>query len=49
VIVDEIFAFALINQITTSLTRFRTSPIAVLVNRVVRLTFTVYGKRKSKL
>ncbi len=34
-------AFALINQMTTSQTRLRTSPIAALVNRVVPLTFTL--------
>jgi hypothetical protein len=34
-------AFALIDQMTTSQTRSRTSPIAALVNRSVPLTFTV--------
>jgi hypothetical protein len=33
--------FELINQMTTSQTRLRTSPIAALVNRVVPLTFTL--------
>ena|GEM_PF-5517494 len=32
--------FELINQMTASQTRLRTSPIAALVNRVVPLTFT---------
>jgi hypothetical protein len=40
VIVDESFAFALINEITTSQTRLRTSPIVALVNRIVPLPFT---------
>jgi hypothetical protein len=37
----RLFSTPLINQMTTSQTRLRTSPIAVLVNRVVRLTFTL--------